>query len=249
MSKQIIPKAPNQVGANINDNRIALSEKIRDSKIPDDELIRNLPLYILPTDFQKILFFNDLYQKVLNVHGVILEFGCRWGNNLATFQNLRSIYEPFNHNRKIVGFDTFEGFKKINNKDKSDVLNKSVLKKKGLKVSSYWESELEQILLIKEKESPVHEKKKFEIIKGDVSVTLQDYLEKNPHTIISFAYFDMDLYEPTLNALNLIKNHITKGTILGFDELNNEYFPGESIALNESLGFRNVKIERSRFSH
>ena len=102
---------------------------------------------------------------------------------------------------------------------------------------------------IKEKESPVHEKKKFEIIKGDVSITLEDYLKKNPQTIISFAYFDMDLYEPTLNALNLIKNHITKGTILAFDELNNEYFPGESIALNESFGFSNVRIERSRFSH
>ena len=55
MAKKVISRAPNQVGAKINQNRMGLSERIRDSKIPDDELVRNLPLYIIPTDFQKIL--------------------------------------------------------------------------------------------------------------------------------------------------------------------------------------------------
>ena len=39
-----------------------------------------------------------------------MEFGVRWGQNLITLNNLRGIYEPFNHSRKIIGFDTFEGF-------------------------------------------------------------------------------------------------------------------------------------------
>ena len=53
---------------------------------------------------------HELYQKILNVHGVVIEFGTRWGQNLALFESFRGMYEPYNHFRKIIGFDTFEGF-------------------------------------------------------------------------------------------------------------------------------------------
>src|SRR4051812_27502689 len=44
------------------------------------------------------------------------------GQNLALMETFRGIYEPFNHNRKIIGFDTFEGFPAIHEKDgKSEV--------------------------------------------------------------------------------------------------------------------------------
>ena len=39
---------------------------------------------------------NELYQKTLDVTGDILEFGCRWGQNLSLFLNFRGIYEPYN---------------------------------------------------------------------------------------------------------------------------------------------------------
>ena len=46
-----------------------------------------------------------------------MEFGVRWGQNLVTLSNLRGIYEPFNYSRKIIGFDTFEGFPSVHEKD------------------------------------------------------------------------------------------------------------------------------------
>ena len=39
-----------------------------------------------------------------------MEFGVRWGPITNLFQSLRGIYEPFNKHRKVIGFDTFEGF-------------------------------------------------------------------------------------------------------------------------------------------
>ena len=39
-------------------------------------------------NLMRILFMNELYQKTLNVTGDILEFGCRWGQNLSLFLNL-----------------------------------------------------------------------------------------------------------------------------------------------------------------
>ena len=46
-----------------------------------------------------------------------MEFGTRWGPNLAQFPALRGIYEPFNRHGKGIGFDTFSGFPKIENQD------------------------------------------------------------------------------------------------------------------------------------
>jgi hypothetical protein len=61
------------------------------------------------------------------------------------------------------------------------------------------------------------------------------YLENNPETIIAFAYFDFDLYEPTKICLEAILPHSTKGAIIGFDEINSHIFPGETKALMKFL--------------
>jgi len=74
------------------------------------------------------------------------------------------------------------------------------------------------------------------------------YLKRNPQTIIAFAYFDFDLYAPTLECLKLIKPHLVKGSVIGFDELNDPGFPGETAALQEAFGLNNVRLERNRFS-
>jgi hypothetical protein len=61
---------------------------------------------------------------------------------------------------------------------------------------------------------------------------------------VAFAYFDFDIYEPTKKCLELLKPHLTKGSIIGFDELLDPQFPGETVALRETLGLHNVAIKR-----
>jgi hypothetical protein len=36
--------------------------------------------------------------------------------------------------------------------------------------------------------------------------------------------------------------------VIGFDELNDKEFPGETVAVREALGLSNVRIERNKFS-
>ena len=60
-----------------------------------------------------------------------------------------------------------------------------------------------------------------------------NYLEKATETIVSFAFFDMDIYKPTKKCLSLIKPHLTKGSILAFDELNCDMARGVTPALKE----------------
>ncbi|MHA2365498.1 MAG: crotonobetainyl-CoA--carnitine CoA-transferase [Candidatus Hodarchaeales archaeon] len=210
--------------------------------IPENELLSNLGLFIDQKLMAKFLFMNEIYKLIINVHGAVVEFGVRWGQNLALYELFRGLYEPYNLNRKIIGFDTFEGFISTHPKDGKHV------SKSMYSVTPNYESYLAKILDYREKESPISHIKKYELIKGDATVTLKKYLNEHPETIIAFAYFDFDLYEPTKIVLEIILDHLTKGSVIGFDELNHPYFPGETIALKEVLGLNKYKLISSPFS-
>lgn len=208
--------------------------------IPKREMLLNLGLFINRQTLARVLFMNELYKKIISIHGSIFDFGTRWGQNLALFTSFRGIYEPYNYTRRIVGFDTFEGFISIHHKDgTSDIMEPGAYGS-----TEEYASYLNQILAYHEAESPLPHIKKYDIVKGDAIHTLSKYLEDNPETIIALAYFDFDLYEPTKQCLELIKPHITRGTVIGFDELNHHDFPGETVAFKEVFGANNYSIKR-----
>lgn len=225
------------------DNRSQLLKLMETSPIPDSEVLMNLGLFLKRQDLSRILFMNELYQKQLGIHGSIFEFGVRWGQNLALFETMRGIYEPYNYNRKIVGFDTFEGFPSVDKKDGSN----PIIKKGSYDVVKGYENYLAQILQCLENENPIAHIKTTHLVKGDASKSIKTYMKEHPETIISMAYFDFDIYTPTKECLLAIKPHLTKGSVIGFDELNFQAFPGETIAVQEVLGLSSYKIQRSPF--
>ena len=225
-------------------NRNLLLNLFENIPIPRDEKLSNNGLFLKRQELSKILFFNQLYQKILPVHGVIIEFGCRWGKNLVTLNNLRGIYEPYNYSRRIIGFDSFKGFKNVSEKDGKD----EIISEGSFSVTQDYEKYLENVLKCHENECPLNHIPKNKIIKGNAPVVLKEYLQQNPQTIIAFAWFDFDIYEPTLECLKLIKPHLTKGAIIGFDELNDSKFPGETEALKEFADLNSLRIERNMFS-
>ncbi len=66
-------------------------ELFKNSPIPPNEILQNLGLYINRQLLSKILFMHELYLKIINIHGIIIEFGTRWGQNLALFESFRGI--------------------------------------------------------------------------------------------------------------------------------------------------------------
>jgi hypothetical protein len=222
------------------DNRKKLNTLLSSCPIPEKEFLSNLGLFLTPQTLSRILFMDFLYRRALEVQGIMVEFGCRWGQNLVLWTSLRGIYEPFNRLRKIVGFDTFEGFLQAS---EADGKHPAVVPH-NYGVTPNYENYLDTVLIQQELESPLSYMKKFELVRGDVSATVPDYFVQHPESIISLAYFDMDLYEPTLSCLHAIRDRITRGSVLGFDELNEHAFPGETLAVKEALGLRNYSIKR-----
>lgn len=216
----------------------------KNTPLPHNEIVGNLGLFLNSKSLARILFFYEIYKKILCHHGVVVEFGVRWGQTLSIMSALRGIFEPFNRCRKIIGFDTFSGFKGISKQD--GTLNHC--KEGSFSVTENYEKYLEQILTMQEKLNPMPHIKRYELIKGDAVETIPQYLTEHPETIISLAIFDFDIYTPTKAALEAIKPHLGKGSILIFDELCDEYFPGETVALREVFGLENLKIERLPFA-
>jgi hypothetical protein len=86
-----------------------------------------------------------------------------------------------------------------------------------------------------------------ELIAGDASHTIPEYVASHPHLLISLMYLDFDIYEPTKVALQHLYQRVVKGGIIAFDELNCAEFPGETTALLEALDLENVELRRFPF--
>lgn len=222
------------------DARAQFVDLVRTSPLPDDEILDNMGLFLTSKTFARLLFFYEIYKKIVYTHGIIVEFGVRWGQNLSILSALRGIFEPFNRHRKIVGFDTFEGLKGMSAKDGE----RSRCKDGSYSVTPDYEEYLSRLLLLQEQLNPISHVKKYELVKGDVIETVPEYLRSHPETIISLAIFDLDIYAPSKAAFEAIEPYVCKGSILVFDELCDEIFPGETILLRELVGLKNVRIQR-----
>ena len=225
-------------------HRRQLTDKLVNSTIPTDQLLSNIGLYIDSKTLSRLLFMDHLYKQIIDVQGCIIELGCRWGQNLALYAALRGIYEPFNRHRKIIGFDTFAGFPEVDKKDGSSDL----IKLGNLATTDNYCGELDDLLSLHEALNPLSHIKKFELCKGDASVKLKEYLQREAYTIVALAYFDFDLYKPTRDCLQLLKPRLTKGSVIGFDEANDPDSPGETIAIMEVLGLPNIRLKRFPFA-
>lgn len=216
------------------------TEMLKSAPLPDDEILDNLGVFLTSKNLSRILFYHEIYKKIINTHGVIFEFGVRWGQTLSLLSALRGIYEPFNRHRKIVGFDTFAGFVGMSEKDGG--LCKTT--DGSFSVSEGYQDYLGEIMALQEALNPISHLKKYALIKGDAMEAIPAYLKDHPETLISLAIFDFDIYKPTKVALEAVRPHLFKGSVLVFDELCDDIFPGETIALREVFDVFNLRVQR-----
>lgn len=212
-------------------SRERLREMFVRAPLPPDDLMFNLGLYVRSSLLVKFLVMNDLYDRIKTVPGALVEFGVWYGQNLVLMENLRAIHEPFNKQRSILGFDTFEGYAE------SDV--------PSYKTGESYQAYLEELLLVHEGNNAFgHLRGNCRLIKGDVVETAPKYFAEHPETLVALAYFDMGPYEPTVAALRAIKPHLLPGSVVLFDELTWDGAPGEAIAFKEVFADVKFTIEK-----
>ncbi len=206
--------------------------------------IQSFPKYVPRQILSEFLARNELFKKIQNIHGTIIECGVHLGAGTMTWAQLSAIYEPYNQIRSIVGFDTFTGFVKIHKKDKGD--NPDFAVKGGLATNAH--DDLMKSIQLYDMNRPIGHIPRVQLVKGNAIKTIPKFVKNTPHLVIAMLYLDFDVYEPTKVAIKNFLPYMSKGSILVFDELNHPSWPGETQAVFETIGFKNIKIERFPFT-
>jgi hypothetical protein len=212
--------------------------------IPTIEKIDAFPRYASRQAIAKFLTKYEIFRRIIGVNGSIVECGVLHGAGLLAWAKLSSILEPANHPRKVIGFDTFEGFASVTEEDtRTGAFHE--LRQGGLKGSSF--DHVASPVKVYDLNRPIAHIPKVELVRGDITRTAPAYLTDNPHLVVSLLYLDLDLYAPTKAALETFLPRMPKGGVIVFDELNANIFPGETMAVHEVLGLNTLKIERFPF--
>lgn len=240
-----VKKEGSKIVGNYNSNRIQNFIELKQILTQNIDALGDrwgihLPLFLGSSELARILWFNELYKKIIDIPGSILEFGSQYGASFNLLNMLKLVYEPWNASREVLSFSTFdEGFVDVNQKDGEMVSSGDY------STSENWLPTLTSVLDINASVSPLG--KFYSIYPGDCSVTFPQYLKDNPHSIFSLVHFDLDVYAPTKNALELALERMPKGAIIVFDELNHPGFPGETLAVHEVMGIHNLKLRKTGF--
>ena len=214
------------------------------SECSTHDKLHNFTKYVRRQDIARFLCQTEIFKKQINIKGSIVECGVHQGGSIMTWGHLTATLEPYNYHRKIIGFDTFEGFPSIHKSD-GDTEN--------VRVGNFSEDfdtyeELMKCIELYDSNRFINQIPKIELVKGNVNKTIPKYLKDNPHLIVSLLYLDLDLYEPTKIALQNFLPRMPKGSIIAFDEINVDQWPGETLALLDEVGIRNLRIERFEFA-
>jgi hypothetical protein len=206
--------------------------------------LRAFPKFVPVAELGRFLARSRIFERVLTVPGSVVECGVFGGGGLMTWATLSAILEPLNHVRRVIGFDTFEGFVAAGPKDAASSDNPNAVAG-GL--AADMAEDIAQSAAIFDVYRPLGHIRKVELVKGDALSTIPRYLDENPHLVVSLLYLDFDLYEPTRCALERFVPRMPKGAVIAFDQLNHRAWPGETAALLDTLGIRALRLERFPF--
>lgn len=208
-----------------------------------DQKLNNFPKYVRRQAISRFLCKYHIFQRQLDVKGSIVECGVNLGGGVFSWAHFSTILEPYNYHRKIIGFDTFQGFPSINKNDGK----KLTQKKKYFRRNYDVRNELLDLVKIFDKNRFIGNKKKIELIKGNAIKTIPKYIKKNKELLVSLLFLDFDIYAPTVTALKYFLPRMSKGGIIAFDQVNNPDWPGETLAYLKRKELKKFKLESISF--
>jgi hypothetical protein len=159
--------------------------------------------------FNKMMKRGELYMKVKDLAGDILEFGVFKGAGLALFLNLKMMYEP-NSLMKVIGFDYFNSENMTNS---LDGLNKTMMSA----VLNRAQADELSVDSVKKRLSNFKEDM-YKLIEGEAVASAIQFRMDNPGARIKLLYMDLDLAEPTYKILRILWDKVVKNGIIVFDE-------------------------------
>lgn len=213
--------------------RLALEKLYACTELSTFDLFRNFPVTTPRYNLARFLAHYEIFKKIINVPGVIIDLGVFRGASTFTWAKLCEIFCPTDIRKTVFGFDTFSGFTKINEEDGPENPLQDVVP--GGYFGGYSvESDLALAQEAMNHDRHLRHKDRIEFIKGDVCETIPKFVaEKGDGLCIALLNLDLDLYEPTHVALENLVPRMTYGGVIIADEYAVDTFGGETKALDD----------------
>lgn len=207
----------------------------------DNNIYESFNRFIFSKDrkvLHKLLYRHYFFEIVKNIPGDIVECGVFKGSGIFTWAKLIELFSPFEI-KKVIGFDFFNknfisDLKKSDQETMDQVFTRCNTVNEDISV----EHITQKLLSIN---IPAH---KFELVKGDISETAKEYVNKNPGFRISLLYMDLDLEKPTYDALEAFWDVVLPGGVIVFDEYGYGIWT-ESIAVDKFVAKHNLTLHKT----
>lgn len=214
------------------DARMEIFSLMNNYSATDEEKERSLGLFLRGSLLARIFATADIYKQIIDIPGAVFDVGTWRGQTAVLCENFRAIFEPLHFNRRIICFDTFEGYKGFSDKDKATELHKDGTYDVG---GSYVEF-LNRLLNLHEQCNAMgHNNGKHKVIKGDCRETIPQFFAENPNEFLALAFFDVNSYDPTLKAFEEVWTRLVPGGIVAFWQLTRNTIPAEARVYSEKI--------------
>ncbi|MCK5087311.1 MAG: hypothetical protein KAQ90_07315 [Melioribacteraceae bacterium] len=197
------------------------------------EMFRNFPVFTPRFNMARFLLHYELFKKIMNLPGIIVDLGVFRGSSIFTWAKLCEIFCPTDIRKIVYGFDTFEGFPSLSKEDGPlDI-------KQDVRPGGYFggisiEKDLYMAQDAMNYDRHLKNINRIEFIKGDVVKTIPEFVASKGNGLrIALLNLDLDLYEPTKIALEYFVPLMVRGGIIILDEYAVDTFGGESKAVDE----------------
>lgn len=188
------------------------------------------------TRISKILAQYELFKMTLDLPGAIVECGVFKGLSLIRLAAFRELLcNPYA--KSIIGFDAFGKFPETGfEADKAK--REYFVETSG--AEGIGAEQLMQVLKEKSLDRGV------QLIAGDITQTVPDYVKAHPELKISFLNLDTDIYEPSKVILDHLYPRVVRGGVVMLDDYGN--WAGETKAIDDYFADKDVEIKKFQFS-
>lgn len=210
------------------------------------DVLESFPVYIRRVNLTRFLAHYELYRKIQDLPGNIVECGVYRGVSLFTWAKFLEIFHAGDRTRRVFGFDNFKGFESLSEHDGPNYAHCDKVEG-GWNAAPFYD-ELKEHVEIFHADSYLPRAKRIVLVEGDLAASAKKFVEEHPGMRISLLHLDVDLYGPTKAALEAFYPRVVKGGVVVFDEYGLTEWAGESRAVEEYFGKDVPRIQKFPFS-
>lgn len=224
----------------------ALEDIISAQRVSVADVLRHWPAYVQRRTLPRFLAHYELFKKIVDLPGNIVELGVYRGGSFFTWSNLLETFCTTDRSRKVYGFDHFEGLR-------PDHFNESDGSKNGQDDKRDWAyrtkaEPIRALTSLHNDDNLLPGIERCVLVEGDVYESVPRFLSENPGLRINLLYFDLDLYGPTKFCLEQFYPLVVKGGVVCFDEYGLIPWQGETCAVEEFFGAPMPTLHKFQFS-